>query len=520
MENDKNFHKCEICNIGVDLILKVKYLSDIGEGIANEAKKKFPKLQDEDIICVDCAMRLGDSMIDQGKPFKTNPKREPSESQWSVRYMGYGEIKSVDDFLKAVFSEEEAKVFVSNLKQDTNKRIEEYIDQYLSFHLTEARETIKEIHSRLGAMAEESGFRLSGEISLLHKDLKGKKTEYIIPQGKTTAGKVIAILLCHEIRRLAKDRIVQPIRVILLNIHTWESLGDLEAGIKVCDDITSTSRAIRLYCLLKKRSLLQRKGLYVEADRLSGEVVYLKEDDADDVLSEVTVYSNAIMNETAMGNYQLAATLSDELTTIGASLFGYDKLKDPSSYLAKNFLEDKNAYMIYEHMGHSYDKLSRHDDAIASFMQAIKVSPERSDLYMRIADTKANIARAKLQAEDVESGMELYREAYNAATLYLKDHRQEASAQALSICGFICVVLRKCNEARKWSKMSMEKNPHLLESISNMGLISEIEGNLEEAETWYKKALKISPGHPVIINNIKRVSEGNTVLNPPKKKRN
>ena len=148
-------------------------------------------------------------------------------------------------------------------------------------------------------------------------------------------------------------------------------------------------------------------------------------------------------------------------------------------------------YFVYEAVGISYLEVGRFFEAEEYLYKAIKLHPKKGNLYKLLSDVK--------------SRQKDFNKAYLFAKKAIDIEGDNATAPTLGNMAYVCIYLNKLDEARKWNKLSMEKEPHQMRCINNMGLIAELENDFEEACLWYNRARDLDPRNPIIIANLERV---------------
>src|SRR3989441_6820668 len=118
------------------------------------------------------------------------------------------------------------------------------------------------------------------------------------------------------------------------------------------------------------------------------------------------------------------------------------------------------------------------EDAIQVLEEGLKIAPERADLHAALGESYFTVGKVDKATQEFQTLIRL-----------------DPSARSYVFMGLCYRHLGRFDEARKYLKEGLKKDPHNAACLYNLGFIENKQGNYPEAEKVLEEAVKASPNY-------------------------
>jgi len=175
------------------------------------------------------------------------------------------------------------------------------------------------------------------------------------------------------------------------------------------------------------------------------------------------------------------------LTTLGICAHRQVSYWNNSAALFSHAIEvTQNNYLAYNNLGIAYGSLGRHQDAIETYKQAIRIKPDFVEAHYNLG-----VAYGKLGREQDE--IEAYKQAIRIKPDYADAHYN---------LGIAYGELSRYQDAVEAYKQAIRIKPDYAEAQSNLGVVYSKLGRHQDAVEAYKQAIRIKPDYAEAQSNL------------------
>lgn len=126
------------------------------------------------------------------------------------------------------------------------------------------------------------------------------------------------------------------------------------------------------------------------------------------------------------------------------------------------------------------------DARLLAYVQRLELNPEDTDALLQIGTI-----------HEKRGNLDLAQKAYSMAL-----RQQPELTEIQERLGLVLLRLRKWDEARQHLSLVSEKKQARWQTLNAMGLLEDRDSRHKNAQSYFKSALLLAPGNPIILNNL------------------
>jgi len=144
------------------------------------------------------------------------------------------------------------------------------------------------------------------------------------------------------------------------------------------------------------------------------------------------------------------------------------------------------SHNIHNNLGIAYDKIGMHEEAIAEFQEALRLSPGYIEVHNNLAVTYSRMELIEEAVKDLKIALQL----------------KPGYTEAQSNLGNIYAMSGRYEEAVAELEAALKSNPGYADAYNNLGNIYSMQKKTQEAIREFQEALRLNPDHALARSNL------------------